>query len=229
MGYQRRTSIETHFSNLGWSPELESVQILRSKIRNTADGGGVVYDPIIRRPLVMEDWTAMVMGHIARAWYCGWVPGIGHELSREMISPALIKKLREIDESSVVLSKICEEAGKTATQLNHRSAALRSDKVMGVHDREELREYGKKLMELDALVERLGQTHSPLQPFSHMSKVLMHNMRGNQLSDLGKESADSYRQIGDGVKILRDWVKHTLGLAKPVAIRNKTPLQEIPS
>jgi hypothetical protein len=48
---------------------------------------------------------------------------------------------------------------------------------------------------------------------------MMHHVQGTQLAELGKESADSYRQINDGVQLLRDWVKHTLGLVKPVVIQ----------
>ena len=161
----------------------------------------------------------MVMGHIARAWYCGWVPAVGMELSREVIDPALIKKLRELQDCAQVLAKVCEEATRTANSLTQRSARLRSDKVMGIRDRDDLRDMGRKLIELDALVERLGRTNAPLQAFSHMYKVLMHNLRSEQLSEMGKESADCYRQLGEGVLIMAEWLKHTIGLEKPVALR----------
>src|SRR5207245_370431 len=97
-----------------------------------------------------------------------------------------------------------------------------SDKVMSIRERDELQDLGKKLMELDQLIDRMGKTHPALVGFSHMSKVLMHNLRGNGLSELGKESADCYRQIGDGVKMLREWITGTLDLVKPMAVKSSS-------
>ena len=114
-----------------------------------------------------------------------------------------------------MLAKICDEAVRTAVSLNRRSSRLKSEKVMGIAERDELRDLGKKLIELDSLIERLGKTHAPLAAFSQMSKVLMHNLRSDQLSDLGRESADCYRQLKEGVTLFRDWVKFTLNLARP--------------
>lgn len=217
--HRRSVSVHRHFASLGWPSVADSVLVFRSKIRHTNDGGGVTYEPLTKQPLDLDGWTGMVIGHVARSWYCGWVPPIGQELSRDRISPALIRTLREMAESSELLSKICEEASRTALLLNQKSAKLRSEKVMRVGDRDELRDLGKKLMELDGLIERLARTHPPLRAYSQMQKVLMHNLSAEQLSELGKESADCYRQIGDGVAILRDWLKHTLDLAKPKALR----------
>jgi hypothetical protein len=216
--HRRQNPIEAHFSQLGWSDRLPGVRIYRSRIRNTNDGGGVVYEPLINRSLPLREWTSMVMGHMARSWYCGWVPPVAQELKREMIAPALIQKLRELDDSTQVLAKVCDEAVRTAISLNRRSSRLKSDKVMGLDERDELRDLAKKLMELEALVERLGKTHDPLVAFSQMSKVLMHNLRGSQLAELGKETAVSYRQLAEGVTILREWIKQTLAMARPVAL-----------
>jgi len=216
--HRRKISIEEHFAEHGTAEHLDSLSIYRSKIRNTDDGGGVVYESVIKRPLRVQDWSAMVMGHIARAWYCGWVPGVGHELARGQISPALVQNLRQLDETSVVLSKVYDEAISIAKRLHTKSANLKSEKIMRIKDREELREYGKKLIELDRLAERLGNTHKPLRAFSQMSKVLMHNLKSAHLSELGRESAESYKHLHEGVNIFREWVKHTLQLAKPMAV-----------
>jgi ADP-heptose:LPS heptosyltransferase len=197
---------------------LSDAKIYRSRIRSSVDGGGVVYESIDSHPMQMGEWTSLVMGHIARAWYCGWVPPVGNELPRTRLDTTLIQKLRDLDQSSELLSKICGEANHTATLLNRRSERLRSHKVMPLTDREEIRELGNRLLELDKLIERLGKAHPPLQAFAKMSQVLMHNIQGEQLAELGKESAKCYRQLADGVTILRDWLKYTLKLARPVAI-----------
>jgi ADP-heptose:LPS heptosyltransferase len=225
-------SLNAHFERLGIAQEsfkeFRGAVIYRSRIRSTTDGGGVVYEPIDEHPMQLGEWTSLVMGHIARAWYCGWVPPVGSELVRTRISPALIQKLRELDQSSQLLAKICDEANRTALLLNRRGARLRSNKVMPVSEREEIRELGNRLQELDSLIDRLGKTHAPLQAFAQMSKVLMHNIKGEQLAELGKESANCYRQLADGVGILRDWLKHTLNLARPVAIATPIALSSGP-
>jgi ADP-heptose:LPS heptosyltransferase len=225
--HRRQTGIEEHFESLGSRDLLDLVGVHRSRIRNSNDGGGVVYESLVRRPLSLDNWLGMVNGHIARAWYCGWVPPIGGEITRDMISPQLIQRLRELSESSTVLTKICEQAARSAKDLKDRSARLRSDRVMNLRDRDELRVLGRKLMDLDALVERMGKAQPALAGFAQMSKVLMHNLRGDQLTDLGQESADCYRQLGEGISILGGWLKHTLGLARPVAIQNEPlPMKE---
>jgi ADP-heptose:LPS heptosyltransferase len=211
--------IEEHFGQLGFGRELGSVHVHRSKIRNTQDGGGVVYEALIQRSLKIRDWTSQVMGHIARAWYCGWVPPVAHEVTRQMVSPSLIRELRNLEDSSSVLSKICEEAKRTAQTLQNRSSRLKSDKVMPIGERAELQDLGKRLIELEKLLERLGKAHAPLAAFAQMSKVLMHNLKGEQLAELGRESAECYAQLGQGAQILRDWIGRTLQLARPVAVQ----------
>jgi hypothetical protein len=225
--HRRQTGITEHFQAISPrsapSVDLDSIRVHRSRIRGSNDGGGVVYEALIERSLSVDAWLGMVNGHIARAWYCGWVPPVGLELKREMISPQLIQRLRELSESSMVLAKICEQAGRSAKDLKERSSRLRSDKVMGLKERDELRTLGRKLLDLDALVDRMGRAQPALVGFAQMSKVLMHNLNGEHLADLGQQSANCYRQLGEGVAILGDWLKHTIGLARPMAIRSTEP------
>jgi ADP-heptose:LPS heptosyltransferase len=216
--HRKSTTIEAHFAQLGLSEAIPSVQVYKSRIRHTNDGGGVTYEPLISRKLEIPEWTSTVVGHIARAWYCGWVPPVGQGIPRERISPALVQRLRQVEESCDVMLKIFDEAGKTAATLKQRSSSLKSDKIMRLGDRDELVALGKRLQELDQLIERLAGAEPTLVTFSQMSKVLMHNMSGTRLSELGKESSSVYKQLNEGVSILRDWTKHTLKLARPVAL-----------
>jgi ADP-heptose:LPS heptosyltransferase len=226
--HRRELPIEKHFSNLGYSQELAQIQIHRSKIRGTQDGGGVLYEPLTQGMSALHEWVGMVMGHVARAWYCGWVPPVGQELDRGRFHPSLIQKLRELDESSQVLQKIWLEASQLATVLQQKSAKLKSNRLMTLPDRQDLLQTGKQLQELDALVDRLGVAQPALRGFVQMSKVLMHNLNGSGITDLGKESAESYKQLHEGVTILRDWLKHSLSLAKPVAVA-RAPIAALPS
>lgn len=198
---------------------LEDLRVYRSKIRSSGDGGGVVYEPVNSQALELRDWTAMVMGHVARAWYCGWVPPLGREIARPSITPKLIRSLRDLQESADVLGKICDEATLTATRLTRQSSKLKSKKIMRMSEKEELQTLGRKLSDLDELIERMGKTQLPLEAFSRMCKVLLHNTKSDELTDLGFESAECYRQLQEGIHILREWIKFTLELARPVAIR----------
>ncbi len=219
-------SIESHFAQLGWTELLNGVQIFKSRIRSTNDGGGVVYEPLIQRALEMKEWTSLVVGHVARAWYCGWVPAVGQGVTRERMSPGFIQKLRELNEGAEVMFKLFEEAGKTAQSLKNQSSALKSEKIMRIRDKEELASLASRLQELDLLVDRVTKTQPALKVFSQMSRVLMHNLNGTLLAELGHETAESYRQLNEGVAILKDWVKYSMSLARPrpVLIRAATAL-----
>ena len=61
--------------------------------------------------LSINDWTSMVMGHIARSWYCGWVPTLGQELNRHSITPELVRQV--LDEET---AKIRESVGEEVWQ-----------------------------------------------------------------------------------------------------------------
>jgi hypothetical protein len=226
--HRRQLPIDSHFAQLGWSDKLNPLRVYRSKIRSTQDGGGVVYEGMSTKPVLIHEWTSMVMGYLARNWYCGWIPPIGQELVRETISPALVQNLRELDEATQVLSQICQQASQTADELNQKSSGLKSDKLMGVDDRAALQKLGRTLLELEVLLERVTKMNPCLMAFSQMAKVLMHHLQGSQLSDLGKETGDAYRQLNEGISIFRQWIQYTLALAKPVAVQAPhTPMSEI--
>ena len=216
--HRRQIPIAEHFSRTGAGDDFPNVRLLRSRIRGTQDGGGVAYEALNRTPLTINDWFGQVIGHVARAWYCGWTPEIGKEIDRDALHPALIAALRQLDESSEVLVKICEEAKRTAIELHSRGKRLKSDKIMDLREKQELKNLAKKLHDLDLLIDRLVETQPALTVFAQMSKVLMHNLRGEALSDLGLETAESYGQLSYGVSLLREWSKFTLNLVKPKAI-----------
>lgn len=216
--HRRNANLSHHLSELGLTHTIGNHRVFRSKIRNAQDGGGVVYEPLLKHAMTTDDWMSKVTGHLARAWYCGWVPAVGHELDRETLSPSLIQGLRKLNDTSEVLAKIFQESIKTAQELSNKSAKLKSDKVMSLEYRDVLRELGKKLMELETLIERMGTSDPQLQVFNRLTKVLMHNLPGAHLSDLGRETAENYKMLLQGLDLIRDWVKHTLKLIRPVAV-----------
>ncbi len=215
---RKQMNLVEHFKLKKMDEELTKLCIFRSKIRNSQDGGGVHFEPMNRQPLELNDWGSQVIGHMARAWYCGWVPKVGGELDRLAIGPHLIQNLRRLSEAADVLGKICEEARRTSGLLETKSSKLVSDKIMRLSDQEDLRGLGKKLIELEDLIDRLAGSDPVLSAFSRMTRVLMHNLKGDRLSALGKDSATSYQQLQQGVSVLKDWIQFTLKLVKPIAI-----------
>ncbi len=217
--HRRTLKIEDHFSVLGWRHHLGQVQVRRSMIRTTETGGGVHYEPLTQIELSLNEWTSMVTGQIARNWYCGWVPPMGQDLIRTAIGTDLIQKLRILTEPLEVLTKIIDEAIASSTTLHHRSSKMKSPKLVDLALKSELNEIAIKLQDLDLLLDRMGITHSSLRLFSRMSKVLMHNLKGSDISTLGKESKDSYKQLKEGATMMKEWIAHTLSLARPVALK----------
>ncbi len=228
--HQRHVSLKEFSLKIGLSEEFSAVQPYRTKIRTIQDGGGVYYEPLLLSPVGIQAWLSQVMGHIARSWYCGWAPQIGQELHRQNLNPDLIKFLRELEESVEVLRKIFEEAKNASLAMSVKYAQLPSEKLMKISDRDEIQALGNKLKDLDELAARLGQTHLPLLAFSHMKKVLMHNIRGQDLKTQGQEGAEIYEQLLLGLGILKDWVVFSLRLSKPMVVQNisqETPIISI--
>lgn len=224
--HQRKISLLDFAKKIGMVEAASQARIFRSRIRSTTDGGGVFYEPQTDATLRLTDWSAMVMGHLARAWYCGWVPKIGQELSRAQIGPTLIKELRELEESAKVLSKIYGESLLTSMKLEKKTEKLRARKLVELADKQELQDLSTRLSDLDALVERLAKAQPALAAFSQMGRVCMHNLAGGDIFSLGKESTDTYRQLQEGVTLLTDWIKHSLGLVRPVAVAITEPKPE---
>lgn len=216
--HQRSLSIESHFEKLEMKSELKNIEIYRSRIRPGDQGGGVHYEPITYRPLNIETWTSMVLSNIAREWYCGWTPPLGQELERETLSPEIVQTMRKLNEGIVVLEQICNEAIRASDQLYQKTKSLKSDKLMKLEDRSAIQEYGAKLGELESLIHRVGQAQDPLIVFSRMTKVLLHCLTGQKLSELSEETAHAYRFIKIGVLSMKAWINHTLSTVKPVAV-----------
>ena len=216
--HQRSISIESHFEKLEIKSKLNEIEIFRSKIRSADQGGGVYYERITKKAMNLETWTSIVLSHIAREWYCGWTPPVGQELERETLSPELIQVMRKLQEGIVVLEQICTEAIRSADQLHLKTKNLKSEKLMKLEDRSNIQELGAKLSELESLIHRVGNAQDPLLAFSRMIKVILHCLSGEKISELSEETAHAYRFLKIGILSMRNWIEHTLKIAKPVAV-----------
>ncbi len=218
--HQRKKSISTHFSQLGWSDYLKDIHVYRSRIRPGSEGGGVIYQNQIQDGIDIHQWTSIVMGQIARAWYCGWTAPVGQEVLRKSINPKLLRDLRELQESIRVLESVCRKAEFISRQLEQKSKFLRSDRVMKISDKEDVDKLSKKLSRLDQLIDRTGRVHPSLNGFSNMIRVMMHNVPGETLIEISQGSVACYHRLTQGVDLMRHWVTHTLALARPQSVTN---------
>lgn len=220
--HRRELPFTEHLRNLSASDLATKIDIYRSKIRSSDHGGGIHYETLIDNRITLENWYGQVLGHLAREWYCGWVPPIGQELDRTEISPELVQKLRKLEEGIDVLDKIYGEIVRAAEDLVRKTKSLKSEHLMRVSDRERIQELGKKLEELETLSARVGETQEPLQAIHRLAKILMHNLSGKLISEVAEETVGVYRFLRIGIGGLRNWTKHTLDLARPVAVPAKT-------
>lgn len=216
--HRRELPIENHFERLGLKDRTASIEVYRSKIRPSDQGGGVHFEPMMNRTLDLSAWYSQVLSHMAREWYCGWVPPIGQEIFRGEITTDLVKSLRKLKEGVDVVDQIFGEAARTATRLHQKTKKLKSEHLMKMQDRAEIQELGAKLQELEALIVRVGATQEPLAVFSRLTKVLMHNIQGKKISELAEETAGVHQFLRVGSQAMRQWIEHTLSLAKPIAL-----------
>ncbi|MFN7684606.1 MAG: glycosyltransferase family 9 protein [Oligoflexia bacterium] len=218
-------NFERHLEQLGFTSLMEWTELRRSRIRPGEEGGGVVYDSVFSRPMETHEWLALVHAQIARQWYCGWTAQVGSELNRQTIGPRLLQDLRALSDSSEVLLRVLSEAVRTSEQFQAKGSGLKSEKLMSVSDRQELEKLGRKLLELQKLIERLAAADTHLSLFSAMLTVMLHNLQGEQIAEISKETLLSFKQLEQGAELLRMWIKHTLKMARPAAV---APLSLVP-
>lgn len=197
----------------------------RSRIRPPQEGGGVYFEPLSRGALTATEWSARVLGQVARTWYCGWTSPAGNELENHHVSAELLRELRGYSECLDVLEKISNQAVLACSQISDKSQRLHSEKVMRLQDREAISKIAASLKELDQLMDRMTEIREPFKVFTYMRKVMMHELRGNGLTELGRQSAMAYQRIAEAVRLYKDWIQATLDRGKPrmVHIRTSSP------
>lgn len=220
----RNRTVETHFSELGFTNDLSTLIAKKSRVRSPDDGGGVTYESLNKGSVSTADWCSRVMGDIARTWYCGWVPPVGQGLAREELSPDILRTLRETIPLAEEVEKDYARAQYVAQQIAIKSGKQKSDRLMGIEAKQELGALGQELCELEASVKMKSATNTLLDGFQKMHTVMMHNLKGTHLKDIANESAASFTQLVEGIRILKTWAKHTLELSRPRKIsENATP------
>ncbi|MBU6153680.1 MAG: hypothetical protein KGP28_05200 [Bdellovibrionales bacterium] len=216
--HKNRLTIHGHFENLSMSAALQEIQVFRSRIRPANEGGGVSYEPIAGVVQEFESWIYRVRGQIARGWFCGWLPGVEEEVSKLTLSPALVRRIRALNDSVIVIEQLGSQGRSTAIALEKHAKNMKSGYLMSVEDRTEIEEAGKKLLEIEGLIERVAQVEPELECLLGWYRQMIHNLESQSLAGMARETADAFDLVLEGVDLISAYTKKTLDLAKPKAI-----------
>jgi ADP-heptose:LPS heptosyltransferase len=216
--HKGNTTLEKHFENLSLSSISEGVEIYRSKIRNPQEGGGVLYEMVMNHETSFEEWMFRLRGQVARAWFCGWVPPVEDEVSKLNLNPTLIKRAREIGESLKVIDQLTVEGKVTSKGLSNSLSKIKNHKIMSVEDRDMIEAFGRKLLELEGFLSRVVQVEPELKCFFVWYQHLMHNLSGETLDQMAKETFQAFELVSEGAELIQVYVEKVLARAKPKSI-----------
>ncbi len=204
--------------------EVPDLDLYRSRVRPMNEGGGVTYLPLIPRPLSVLDWQRLVVGQLARSWYCGWTSPVGVEIRRETLSPELVQALRALKESTEAFDRVLMRAQEQTREITRLTLSLRSEKLMGVEVRARLQLLGAELADIDSLMDRLALVHSELRVFTELRKVMLHNIEGETMAEISAHSTQAYELLQRGVKLYLEWIQYALELARPRSVEQRVDL-----
>lgn len=214
----RAASLGRHLHERGLSDFIEKGAVLRSRIRTSGEGGGVRYDSVLGEPWNLAQWNAYAMSQLARHWYCGWTTSLAREMNRNELSPQLVISLRGLDEVLHGCEATLARGMSLALTLARDAKRLVSSRLMAVEDRNRLHVQLDGLTEIDSFLNRLGKLHPVVGGLANLRKVLFNDLEGGDLAVLGRSAEESYRQLLDGVGVLRKTISETLDLARPRAL-----------
>ncbi len=215
--HRRELSIDQHLARLQFDASSD-LRILRSRIRNSEEGGGVVFDPLHRYEESVPRWSGKVWSYLARDWFCGWVPEIEWEMNRASLSPNLVREIRGLEEPTQVLQKLFEQGDRLARELTSATKNLRSDSIMTSHQKSEVLRIGGELNEIEKLIGRTCAVNSTLGGFFRMHQAILHNLKGTRLHELAQETSEAYQFLQIGSEHLSGWIHATLELSKPIPL-----------
>jgi hypothetical protein len=216
--HKNSITLQGHLEQLGVETSRQRAQIFKSRIRPSNEGGGVCYDQTAGVTQEFESWIYRVRGQMARAWFCGWLPEIHDEAKRLALSPALVKRIRGLEDSVKVVDRIVGEARMTAIRLEDIATRNRSTHLMSVEDREGIEECGRKLLEMESLIGRVTRVEPELQGLLLWYRQRVHNLESPTLAGMAKETVQALDLVVEGLDLLIAWTGKTLELARPRAV-----------
>jgi hypothetical protein len=224
--HKNSITIEGHFEHLGLSRMLPEIQIYKSRIRPANEGGGVCYEQTAGAKREFESWMVRVRGQMARAWFCGWLPSLDQEASRLQLSPALIQKIRGVQDSIRVITQIVSGARGTALELSDLSTRNRVGHLMSVEDREAIETCGRKLLEMEALISRVTRVEPELHCLLQWYRQRVHNLESPTLQGMARETVQALDLVMEGLDLIEAWTGKTLELARPRAVGTRAEIRD---
>ena len=222
--HQYSLTLAGHFDNLGVRSGLEEIQIFKSRIRPPGEGGGVCYERTEGVSREFEAWMYRVRGQMARAWFCGWLPSVDQEVAKLSLNPELIKKIRGIHESILLLEKLTSQGRALAVELYQVANKTRAGYLMSVDERDRIENFGKKILEVESLMTRVIQLEPELLCLLKWYQQLMHNLQGKNIAEMAKETIHGFDLVAEGLDLLLLYTKKTLEIAKPKSIKTQAPV-----
>jgi hypothetical protein len=140
----------------------------------------VYYDRTAGVAREFEQWMYRVRGQMARAWFCGWLPSVEQEVAKLSLNPELVKRIRAVNDSVLILEKLAQEGRQYAHELFQTMKKNRQGYLMSVEERESIEAQGKKILELGASPSESGRKFSQ-SPKS--AKLEIESMKSCFLSD----------------------------------------------
>jgi len=220
--HKNSLTIHGHFENLALSSALAEIQIHKSRIRPAQEGGGVCYEQMAGALQEFESWIYRVRGQMARGWFCGWLPGVDQEVAKLNLSPALIRRIRTLNDSIEVIQKLGIEGRATAIGLQAVAKKMKAGYLMSVEDRASIEESGKRLLEIETLIERVGQVEPELLCILDWYRQLIHNLESESMAEMARETADAFDLALEGVDLILAYTRKTLEVSRPKMVVRET-------
>jgi hypothetical protein len=216
--HKNSLTLQGHFENLGLAESLKEIQIYKSRIRPSSEGGGVCYEQSAGKIQEFEAWIYRVRGQMARAWFCGWLPSIDQEVAKLSLSPGLIKRIRSVNESILVIERLVNESRATAVSLANLAQKTKNSYLMSVEDRTHIEESGKKLLEVEELMSRVTHLEPEMHCLLMWYQQLIHNLSSETLFGMAKETVQAFDLVTEGLDLLAAYTQKTLERAKPKSV-----------
>jgi uncharacterized protein (DUF342 family) len=164
--------------------------------------------------LSQTQWSQMISDLITKEWLCGWSPPLVRETL--ILSPELINHLRQLKESVRVADLLNEQCLDTCKKTYYAIKALKAEHVFSQQQREELKAYTKKLIDLDHLMEQVSQQHTSLESITEKTSLMLKNTLYTQTTlKTMNDTFGIYKVQKHLLSKLMEWIDISLLLTVP--------------
>jgi len=213
--HKHKKSLKDHFSQLGYLKFTEGLKIYRSHIRDASLGGGLDYEQMIEKSFSLEDLMKMIIGQVARKWFCGWAPPVGGGISSDLFTNKLIASLRELKESLFVLKKISIKSENICIEFKKRSSSIKKPYLMKTEDKNKILKLNDDLNQIEKLFYRTVQLHPELLFLLNSLKAFLHGPATEDLNEAVDKSLRAYQMTTEAIDVVEKWVNYSLDINKP--------------